>query len=46
MLPIPMHSIVLPELMNGLDRCVQHYVLQIKSGCGVYIELACKKLIY
>ncbi|XP_015898517.3 protein unc-13 homolog [Ziziphus jujuba] len=34
MLPIPMHSIVLPELMNGLDRCVQHYVLQIKSGCG------------
>lgn len=34
MLPIPMHSVLLPELISGLDGCLQHYVLKAKSGCG------------
>ncbi|XP_028802143.1 protein unc-13 homolog [Neltuma alba] len=33
-LPIPMHPALLPELMNGLDRCLQYYVTKAKSGCG------------
>ncbi|XP_054788782.1 protein unc-13 homolog [Prosopis cineraria] len=33
-LPIPMHPALLPELMNGLDRCLQYYVIKAKSGCG------------
>lgn len=33
-LPIPMHPALLPDLMTGLDRCVQYYVTKAKSGCG------------
>ncbi|XP_073132104.1 protein unc-13 homolog [Henckelia pumila] len=33
-LPIPMHPVLLPELMSGLDRCLQSYVIMAKSGCG------------
>ncbi|KAK4274266.1 hypothetical protein QN277_017516 [Acacia crassicarpa] len=33
-LPIPMHPALLPELMNGLDRCLQYYAIKAKSGCG------------
>nr|DAD44644.1 TPA_asm: hypothetical protein HUJ06_002873 [Nelumbo nucifera] len=31
-LPIPMHPALLPDLMAGLDRCLQHYVSKTKSG--------------
>ncbi|VFQ67086.1 unnamed protein product [Cuscuta campestris] len=34
LLPIPMHPALLPELMNGLDRCMQSYILNVQSGCG------------
>lgn len=34
MLPIPNHPVLLPELMTGFDRCLQHYVMKAKSGCG------------
>nr|XP_004239267.1 protein unc-13 homolog [Solanum lycopersicum] len=34
LLPIPMHPDLLPELMNGLDRCLQNYILKAISGCG------------
>ncbi|KAL5572593.1 hypothetical protein UlMin_022190 [Ulmus minor] len=34
MLPIPMHSLLLPDLMTALDRCLQQYVLKAKTGCG------------
>ncbi|XP_042511298.1 protein unc-13 homolog isoform X1 [Macadamia integrifolia] len=33
-LPIPMHPALLPELMTGFDRCLQHYITKAKSGCG------------
>lgn len=33
-LPIPMHPALLPDLMTGLDKCVQYYVAKAKSGCG------------
>lgn len=33
-LPIPMHPAVLPDLMSGLDGCLQYYVTKAKSGCG------------
>ncbi|KAJ4839865.1 hypothetical protein Tsubulata_003170 [Turnera subulata] len=34
MLPIPMHADLLPDLVAGLDRSVQNYILKSKSGCG------------
>ncbi|KAI5320368.1 hypothetical protein L3X38_040076 [Prunus dulcis] len=34
MLPIPIHPALVPELMTGLDRCLQHYISKAKSGCG------------
>ncbi|XP_059318543.1 protein unc-13 homolog [Lycium ferocissimum] len=34
LLPIPMHPALLPELMNGLDACLQSYILKAISGCG------------
>lgn len=34
LLPIPMHAALLPDLMSGLDRCLQYYVSKAKSGCG------------
>lgn len=33
-LPIPMHPAVLPDLIAGLDRCLQYYITKAKSGCG------------
>lgn len=33
-LPIPTHPALLPDLMAGLDRCLQYYVTKAKSGCG------------
>ncbi|KAI4376960.1 hypothetical protein MLD38_014661 [Melastoma candidum] len=33
-LPIPMHPALLPDLMTGLDKCLQLYVNKTKSGCG------------
>lgn len=44
MLPIPVNPVLLPELMKGLDRSLQHYVLQTKSGCGVSIAYLAKSL--
>ncbi|KAF5726012.1 hypothetical protein HS088_TW23G00749 [Tripterygium wilfordii] len=34
LLPIPMHPVLLPELLIGLDRCLQNYISKTKSGCG------------
>lgn len=34
LLPIPMHPALLPDLVAGLDRCLQYYVTKAKSGCG------------
>ncbi|XP_027357832.1 protein unc-13 homolog isoform X1 [Abrus precatorius] len=34
LLPIPMHVVLLPELMYGLDKSLQQYILKAKSGCG------------
>ncbi|XP_027344230.1 protein unc-13 homolog isoform X2 [Abrus precatorius] len=34
LLPIPMHVVLLPELMSGLDKSLQQYILKAKSGCG------------
>ncbi|XP_022132004.1 uncharacterized protein LOC111004977 [Momordica charantia] len=33
-LPIPMHPALLPDLVAGLDRCLQYYITKAKSGCG------------
>ncbi|KAK6912746.1 hypothetical protein RJ641_022347 [Dillenia turbinata] len=33
-LPIPMHPAILPDLIVGLDRCLQYYATKAKSGCG------------
>ncbi|XWS72533.1 hypothetical protein CRYUN_Cryun02cG0048100 [Craigia yunnanensis] len=33
-LPIPTHPALLPDLMAGLDKCLQYYVIKAKSGCG------------
>ncbi|KAL9226835.1 hypothetical protein vseg_002602 [Gypsophila vaccaria] len=33
-LPIPVHPALLPDLVAGLDRCLQYYVSKAKSGCG------------
>ncbi|XP_014513162.1 uncharacterized protein LOC106771672 isoform X1 [Vigna radiata var. radiata] len=34
LLPIPMHADLLPDLMSGLDKSLQQYILEAKSGCG------------
>ncbi|XP_057806702.1 protein unc-13 homolog [Salvia miltiorrhiza] len=34
LLPIPIHPVLLPELIGGLDRCLQKYIIMAKSGCG------------
>ncbi|KDP33727.1 hypothetical protein JCGZ_07298 [Jatropha curcas] len=34
LLPILMHQSLLPDLVTGLDRCLQNYILKTKSGCG------------
>lgn len=33
-LPIPMHPELLPDLVAGLDRCLQYYLSKAKSGSG------------
>ncbi|KAJ4951979.1 hypothetical protein NE237_028811 [Protea cynaroides] len=33
-LPVPLHPVLLPDLITGLDRCLQHYITKAKSGCG------------
>lgn len=33
-LPIPMHPALLPDLVAGLDRCLQYYITKAKSSCG------------
>lgn len=33
-LPITTHPALLPDLITGLDRCLQYYVTKAKSGCG------------
>ncbi|KAL8101650.1 hypothetical protein AgCh_033519 [Apium graveolens] len=33
-LPIPSHPALLPDIMSGLDRCLQYYITKAKSGCG------------
>ncbi|XP_022882466.1 uncharacterized protein LOC111399403 [Olea europaea var. sylvestris] len=34
LLPIPMHPVLLPELVSGLDKCLHSYIIKTKSGCG------------
>ncbi|KAK7319955.1 hypothetical protein RJT34_04684 [Clitoria ternatea] len=34
LLPIPMHALLLPELVSCLDKSLQQYILMAKSGCG------------
>ncbi|VVA99782.1 unnamed protein product [Arabis nemorensis] len=34
LLPILLHTVLLPELTSGLDKCMQHYVSKAKSSCG------------
>ncbi|KAL2237032.1 uncharacterized protein LOC105164739 [Sesamum indicum] len=34
LLPIPMHPALLPDLVVGLDKCLQYYITKAKSGCG------------
>lgn len=34
LLPILLHTVLLPELTSGLDKCMQHYVAKAKSSCG------------
>ncbi|KAE9607571.1 hypothetical protein Lalb_Chr09g0331461 [Lupinus albus] len=33
-LPIPVHAVLLPKLISGLDKSLQQYILKAKSGCG------------
>lgn len=37
LLPILLHTVLLPELTSGLDKCMQHYVSKAKSSCGMQI---------
>jgi hypothetical protein len=30
-----MHAVLLPELISGLDKSIQQYILKAKSGCGI-----------
>lgn len=39
LLPILLHTVLLPELTSGLDKCMQHYVAKAKSSCGMHILL-------
>nr|KJB82891.1 hypothetical protein B456_013G219200 [Gossypium raimondii] len=33
-LPIPTHPTLLPDLIVGLDKCLQYYVIKTKPGCS------------
>ena len=43
-LPIPMHPAILPDLVAGLDKCLQYYATKAKLGCGnialLYIKIS------
>ncbi|GJR20162.1 pyrophosphate--fructose 6-phosphate 1-phosphotransferase subunit alpha [Tanacetum coccineum] len=43
-LPIPTHPALLPDLIVGLDRCLQYYTSKAKSGCG--IQQLCESTTY
>ncbi|XP_030541722.2 protein unc-13 homolog [Rhodamnia argentea] len=34
LLPIPVYQSLLPQLISGLDRCLQQYIVKAKAGCG------------
>ncbi|KAL3532512.1 hypothetical protein ACH5RR_006033 [Cinchona calisaya] len=34
LLPIASHQVLIPDLVHGLDTCLQNYILEAKSGCG------------
>lgn len=34
LLPIPMHPVLLPDLLSGIDRCLQNYISKTKNACG------------
>ncbi|XP_058213755.1 protein unc-13 homolog isoform X2 [Rhododendron vialii] len=34
LLPMTRHRALLPDLMGGLDQCLQQYIMEAKSGCG------------
>jgi hypothetical protein len=34
-LPLSQHSDLFPDLVAGLDRALQRYISQTKSGCGM-----------
>ncbi|XP_031385984.1 protein unc-13 homolog [Punica granatum] len=34
LLPIPMYQTLLPQLVSGLDLCLQQYIAKAKAGCG------------
>ncbi|OMO82664.1 hypothetical protein CCACVL1_11830 [Corchorus capsularis] len=34
LLPISIHAALLPDLTDGIDKCLQHYISKAKSGCG------------
>lgn len=36
LLPIPMYQTLLPQLVHGLDSCIQQYIIKAKAGCGKY----------
>ncbi|KAI3443733.1 hypothetical protein Pfo_000398 [Paulownia fortunei] len=33
LLAVPMHPVLLPELMAGLNKCLQNYIIKAISGC-------------
>lgn len=35
LLPISTHAVLLPDLMFGLDKSLEHYIMKAKSGCGI-----------
>lgn len=35
-LPIPMHPVLLPDLVSELDRIIQQYISKAKAGCGIF----------
>ncbi|KAK4791239.1 hypothetical protein SAY86_031652 [Trapa natans] len=34
LLPIPIYQTLLPQLVGGLDSCIQLYITNAKAGCG------------
>lgn len=40
-----MHPALLPDLVTGLDKCLQYYATKAKSGCGNIPLLFPKNLV-